>query len=63
MIGITAILKAIAVLIEHLEDLGEPVAALKAACNAEALRIKARQAANEAEAAEAMGLKADRPPE
>ena len=56
MVGITAILKAIAILIEHLEDLGEPVADLKAACNAEALRIRARQAANESEAAAAMGL-------
>ncbi|HHE72643.1 MAG TPA: hypothetical protein ENL34_10235 [Chloroflexi bacterium] len=51
------ILKTILLLIGQLQDLGEPVADLETACRAEATRIKARQAANEAEASAAMGVK------
>jgi hypothetical protein len=52
-----AIIKVIAILVDQLEDLGEPVPDLKAATNLEVARISGQQKANEDAAAAAMGLK------
>ncbi len=54
-----ALLKVLAGVIDQLADLGAEVTDLKAACQTEATRIRARQAANEAEARAAMGVAPD----